>query len=126
MNEGTLRFKFSAGITIEQPQAYFSMFPLRHITNFLLVDVNITNDEYLQIVPKLHLLAMLTRVDFSKNKLRIKDAADNEMVVSTKALLDAITSIITIELVGNDINSSYIATTMNSEQLKKLKIAAEK
>lgn len=127
MNEGTLRFKLSARITIEQPQAYFSMFPLRHITRFSLLEVNITNVEYLQIVPKLHLLALLTHVDFSKNKLRIKDAADNEMVVSTKALLDAITGIITIVLVDNEIDGSYVETTMNSEQqFKKLKFTAEK
>lgn len=128
MNEGTLRFKFSSSSpTLLQPQKYFSMFPLRQITKFALVAAEITNDEFLQIAPKMHLLDLLTFIDFSKNKLRIKDGADNEMVVSTKTLLDAITGIITIVLVDNDINSSYIATTMNSEQqFKKLKIASEK
>lgn len=117
MNEGTLRFKFTGSTPhLMQPQAYFSMFPLRHITRFALVEAGITNDEYIQIVPKLHLLNLLTVVDFSKNKLRIKDAANNVMVAATKALLEAIFGITTMVFVENDIDNDYLKATLDSEQ----------
>lgn len=128
MNEGTLRFKFTSSTpTLMQPQTYFGMFPLRHITKFALVDAEITNDEFLQIAPKMHLLDLLTFVDFSKNKLRIKDADDNEMVAATEALLSAIISVNTMILVGNDIDGSHVKTTMKSDlQFKKLIITSAK
>jgi hypothetical protein len=122
MNEGTLRFNFAdSSPSLMQPQKYLSMFPLIHITNFALVEAEITNDEYIQIAPKLHLLKLLTAVDFSKNKLRIKDSADNVMVAFTKALLEAASCITTLVFVENDIDNDYVKTTMNSEtQFKKL------
>lgn len=127
MNEGTLRFKLSDSITIEQPKAYFSMFPLRQITKFALVGAEITNNEFLQIVPKMHLLMQLVHVDFSNNKLKMKAAADNEMVATTLELLDAIGGITEVSFVNNNIDESYVQTTMNRrQQFKKLKIMSGK
>jgi beta-lactamase superfamily II metal-dependent hydrolase len=123
MNEGTLRFCLTSPIKIEQPKFYFSMFPFQHLTTINLNAILMTNEEFIIIVPKLHVLLLLAIANFDDNSLLLTLKDGKKMIETLQSFLTASKQLQSISFKNNTIDADAIQTVVNdTEYFTKLKL----
>lgn len=113
MNEGTMLLKLSNPLTVRPDKPFFSMFPIKNLTELRLIEMAMTNEEFTLIAPKLYILQLLRVLDLSKNHLKLKKPEGSEAINAVKTLLDKIAAIVKISLLENECSTDHIKETIS-------------
>lgn len=127
MNEGTMLFRLNDPIIRPRPdKPFFSMFPLRGLMELTLSKLEITNEEFMLIAPKLYVLQLLKSLDLSKNCLELRKPEGSKAINAVKELLDTIATITKISFLENECSSEHMKEIISDKSMTKLELPSEK